>query len=345
MPELRKDPVVGRWVIMATERGKRPSDFKLNRDQRKGAPCAFCAGMEQMTPPEVLAYRDNGSQPNGPGWRVRAVSNKFPALRIEGAAGRRGDGLYDLMNGIGAHEVLIESPDHDRGIADLEQHQIEELLWAYRERVLDLAHDERFRYVLIFKNHGADAGASLEHPHSQLIALPILPLLVQQELRGASDYYSLKERCIFCDIVDQESQDRRRVVFENDEFIAASPFAARFPFELWLIPKTHGSHFEHAATSYPGFASAIKASLRALKRSLDDPPFNYIIHSAPLREAQSKHYHWHMEITPALTKVAGFEVGTGFYINPVPPENAAESLREALAMTDAQAAPQVARAS
>ena len=345
MPELRKDPVVGRWVIMATERGKRPSDFKLNRDQRKGAPCAFCAGMEQMTPPEVLAYRENDSQPNGPGWRVRAVSNKFPALRIEGAAGRRGDGLYDLMNGIGAHEVLIESPDHDRGLADLELHQIEELLWAYRERVLDLAHDERFRYVLIFKNHGAEAGASLEHPHSQLIALPILPLLVQQELRGASDYYSLKERCIFCDIVDQEGQDRRRVVFENDEFIAASPFAARFPFELWLIPKTHGSHFEHAATSYPGFASAIKASLRALKRSLDDPPFNYIIHSAPLREAQSKHYHWHMEITPALTKVAGFEVGTGFYINPVPPENAAEALREALAMTDAQPAPQVAKAS
>jgi UDPglucose--hexose-1-phosphate uridylyltransferase len=191
MPELRKDPVVGRWVIMATERGKRPSDFKLKRDQRKGAPCAFCAGMEQMTPPEVLAYRENGSQPNGPGWRVRAVSNKFPALRIEGAAGRRGDGLYDLMNGIGAHEVLVESPDHDRGLADLEQHQIEELLWAYRERTLDLAHDERFRYVLIFKNHGVEAGASLEHPHSQLIALPILPLLVQQELRGASDYYSL----------------------------------------------------------------------------------------------------------------------------------------------------------
>lgn len=345
MPELRKDPVVGRWVIMATERGKRPSDFKLNRDQRKGAPCAFCAGMEQMTPPEVLAYRENGSQPNGPGWRVRAVSNKFPALRIEGAAGRRGEGLYDLMNGIGAHEVLIESPDHDRGIADLELHQIEELLWAYRERVLDLSHDERFRYVLIFKNHGAEAGASLEHPHSQLIALPILPLLVQQELRGASDYYSLKERCIFCDIVDQEGQDRRRVVFENDEFIAASPFAARFPFELCLIPKTHGSHFEHAATSYPGFASAIKASLSALKRSLNDPPFNYIIHSAPLREAQSKHYHWHMEITPALTKVAGFEVGTGFYINPVPPENAAEALREALAMSDARPAPQVARAS
>src|SRR5271170_4850954 len=226
MPELRKDPVVGRWVIMATERGKRPSDFKLNRDQRKGAPCAFCAGMEQMTPPEVLAYRENGSQPNGPGWRVRAVSNKFPALRIEGGAGRRGEGLYDLMNGIGAHEVVIESPDHERGMADLESRQIEEILWAYRDRVLDLSRDERFRYVLIFKNHGPEAGASLEHPHSQLIALPIVPLSVQQELRGAGDYYSLKERCIFCDILNQESHDRRRVIFENDGFIVACPFAA-----------------------------------------------------------------------------------------------------------------------
>jgi len=315
---------------MATERGKRPSDFKPIREHRKGPPCSFCTGMEHMTPPEVLAYRDNGSQPNTPGWRVRAISNKFPALRIEGLPGRRGEGLYDMMNGIGAHEVVIETPEHDRGMADLELHQIEEVLWAYRERVLDLAQDERFRYVLVFKNHGAEAGASLEHPHSQIIALPILPLNVQQELRGASDYYLLKERCIFCDIVGQEEQDRRRVVFENDDFIAASPFAARFPFELWLIPKAHVSHFEHAAHAYPKFASAIKESLRALKRSLDDPPFNYIIHSAPLRESESKHYHWHMEITPALTKVAGFEVGTGFYINPVPPESAAEALREAL---------------
>jgi UDPglucose--hexose-1-phosphate uridylyltransferase len=340
MPELRKDPVVGRWVIMATERAKRPSDFNSRRDERKGPPCVFCAGMEQSTPPEVLAYRNNGSPPNSPGWRVRAVSNKFPALRIEGPAGRRGEGLYDLMNGIGAHEVVIESPDHDRDIADLELHQIEEVLWAYRERVLDLSRDERFRYVLIFKNHGAEAGASLEHPHSQLIALPILPLNVQQELRGASDYYSLKERCIFCDIVGQESRDRSRVVFENEEFIAASPFAARFPFELWVIPKNHGSHFEHTATSYAAFAAVLKATMSALKRSLHDPPFNYTIHSAPLREAHSKHYHWHMEITPALTKVAGFEVGTGFYINPVPPESAAEALREALAAGEATPQPE-----
>jgi UDPglucose--hexose-1-phosphate uridylyltransferase len=341
MPELRKDPVVGRWVIMATERSKRPSDFSKAREPRKGGPCAFCYGKENETPAEVLAYRNNGSVPNGPGWRIRAVPNKFPALRIEGPLGNRGAGLYDLMNGIGAHEVVIESPDHDRGLADLEQHQIEEMLWAYRDRVLDLARDERFRYVIIFKNHGAEAGASLEHPHSQLIALPIIPLNVQQELRGASGYFTLKERCIFCDIVTQESEDRRRMVFENEDFIVACPFAARFPYELLMIPKKHGSHFEHAgAGTYRELAAALKVALGALKTALNDPPFNYIIHSAPLREPPTKHFHWHLELTPALTRVAGFEVGTGFYINPVPPEIAAEQLRAVMAVNGASAAVQ-----
>jgi UDPglucose--hexose-1-phosphate uridylyltransferase len=338
MPELRKDPVVGRWVIMATERSKRPSDFSKRREPRNGGPCVFCYGMEDQTPPEVLVYRNDGGEPNRPGWRVRVVPNKFPALRIEGPLGKRGAGLYDLMNGIGAHEVVIETPDHDRGMADLEQYQIEEVLWAYRARVLDLSKDDRFRYVIIFKNHGADAGASLEHPHSQMIALPILPLSVQQELRGTSGYFTLKERCIYCDIVAQESEDRRRLVFENEGFIVTSPFAARFPYELLIIPKNHGSHFEHGeAGQYRELAAALKITLSALKNTLNDPPFNYIIHSAPLREERSKHYHWHVEITPALTKVAGFEVGTGFYINPVPPEAAADQLRATVTAGEAAA--------
>ncbi|MGH7949996.1 MAG: galactose-1-phosphate uridylyltransferase [Candidatus Binataceae bacterium] len=332
MPELRRDPVVGRWVIMATERSKRPSDFDTKREERKGGPCVFCYGMEEHTPPEVLSYRNHGSGPNEQGWRVRVVPNKFPALRIEGPLGRRGEGMYDLMNGIGAHEVVIESPDHERSLADLEPKEIEEALWAYRDRLLDLARDERFRYVIVFKNHGAEAGASLEHTHSQLIALPILPLSVQQELRGAQEYYQLKERCIFCDIVSQEIQDGRRIVFDNESFIVASPFASRFPFELLVIPKNHASHFEHGTGGeYRALAQSLKSALSALKTSLDDPPYNYIIHSAPLREGASRHYHWHLEITPALTKVAGFEVGTGFYINPVPPEDAAKHLRETLA--------------
>jgi UDPglucose--hexose-1-phosphate uridylyltransferase len=328
MPELRKDPVVGRWVIMSTERSKRPSDFNKNREERKGGPCVFCDGMEHMTPPEILAFRPEGSSRDQGGWRVRVVPNKFPALRIEGALGRRGEGLYDLMNGIGAHEVIIETPSHDMTLADMDLREIEEVLWAYRDRVLDLSRDARFRYGLVFKNHGAEAGASLEHPHSQLIALPIIPLSVQQELRGAADYYQLKERCIFCDIVQQETDDKRRVVYENENFVVCSPFAARFPFELLILPRGHSSHFELApGTEYRALADALKTTLGALKVALADPPFNYIVHSAPLREPDSNHYHWHIEITPALTKVAGFEVGSGFYINPVPPEEAARHLR------------------
>jgi UDPglucose--hexose-1-phosphate uridylyltransferase len=285
--------------------------------------------MEHKTPPEMLAYRD--SDGHEPARLARARHPQQVSRRIEGQLGRRGDGLYDLMNGIGAHEVMIETPDHEQSMADLDPSHIEEVLWAYRDRVLDLQRDERFRYVLVFKNHGAGAGASLEHSHSQLIALPILPLSVHQELRGATEYYHLRERCTFCDIVFQESADKRRLIHENQSFIVASPFAARFPFELWIVPKNHGSHFEHATVpEYRDLAHALKASLGALKTALDDPPFNYIIHSAPLGEPRSKSYHWHLEITPALTMVAGFEVGTGFYINPVPPEATASHLREVL---------------
>jgi len=331
MPELRKDPIMGRWVIISTERSRRPSDFPHAPSAPKSGQCVFCPGAENLTPPEVAAYRDNGSAPNTPGWRVRAVPNKFPALRIEGPMGRRGEGLYDLMNGVGAHEVVIETRRHDASLADLEPAEIETVLWAYRDRVLDLSKDERFRYVLIFKNHGAEAGASLEHPHSQLIALPIVPLNVQQELAGARDFYAHKERCIFCDIVDHEREHQRRLIFENEGFLVTSPFAARFPFETWVLPKNHGSHFEHAASQeYRALANALKATLSALKDAIDDPPYNYIIHSAPLREVENRFYHWHLEITPALTRVAGFEVGTGFYINPMPPEEAARILREAL---------------
>lgn len=336
MPELRKDPILGRWVIIATERAHRPSDFHHDGTTGDGGPCVFCPGSESQTPPEVLAYRGNGSAPNTPGWRVRVVPNKFPALRIEGPMGRRGEGLYDLMNGVGAHEVIIESTSHTGGMADMEAAAVESVLWAYRDRVLDLSKDERLRSALIFKNHGIESGASLSHPHSQLIALPIVPLSLQQELSGARDFYQQKERCIFCDIIDHEREHQRRLIYENEGFLVTSPFAARFPFEAWVLPKNHCSHFEHAGSlEYRSLAQALKATLRALKTALKDPPFNYILHSAPLRETLSKSYHWHLEITPALTRVAGFEVGSGFYINPMPPENAASILRENLSETEA----------
>jgi UDPglucose--hexose-1-phosphate uridylyltransferase len=330
MPELRKDPIMGRWVIISTERARRPSDFARAREGRKRTACAFCEGHESETPPEVLAYRSDGGPPNSPGWRVRVVPNKFPALRIEGELCRRGEGIFDMMNGIGAHEVIVESPDHTADLADLGEQQIEEVLWAYHDRFYDLTKDPRFRYILIFKNHGAEAGASLEHTHSQLIALPIVPLNVAEELHGARDYFRLKERCAFCDLIRQEIEDHHRLVAENEEFVTVCPFAPRFPFETWILPKRHGSAFEHVTKhEYQNLARALRDLLGRLNRTLQAPPYNYIIHSLPVREPENGDYHWHVEIMPKLTQVAGFEWGSGFYINPVTPEDAAHHLREA----------------
>jgi UDPglucose--hexose-1-phosphate uridylyltransferase len=330
MPELRKDPIMGRWVIIATERARRPSDFSHAREGRKRTECAFCVGHEHETPSEVLAYRTKGGAQDSRDWSVRVVPNKFPALRIEGELGRRGEGIFDMMNGVGAHEVIIESPDHTVDLAELSEEQIEDVLWAYHDRVHDLKRDRRFRYILIFKNHGAEAGASLEHTHSQLIALPIIPLNVAEELNGAREYYRHKERCVFCDLIRQEREDQVRLVAENDEFVTVCPFAPRFPFETWILPKIHGEAFERITKhEYGNLARSLRDALRRLNKALDAPPYNYVIHSSPAREPEDGYYHWHVEIMPKLTKVAGFEWGTGFYINPVPPEDAARHLREA----------------
>ena len=330
MPELRKDPIMGRWVIISTERARRPSDFPHAPEARRGTGCAFCAGHEDQTPSEVLAFRPNGGGPNSPGWSVRVVPNKFPALRIEGDLGRKGEGIFDMMNGVGAHEVIIESPEHEADLAELTEAQIEDVLWSYHDRVHDLKKDPRFRYILIFKNHGAEAGASLEHSHSQLIALPIIPLNVAEELTGASQYYRYKERCVFCDLIRQEYEDRARLVAENEEFITLCPFAPRFPMETWILPKRHGEAFEQLTRhEYRNLARALRDILRRLNKVLHAPPYNYVIHSAPVGDASHGYYHWHLEVMPKLTKVAGFEWGTGFYINPMPPEDAASHLRDA----------------
>ena len=208
MPELRKDPIIGRWVIISTERGKRPHDFVVEPEVVKGGFCPFDPGNEHTTPPEVLAYRDPGTEPNTPGWQLRVVNNKFPALAKEGELDRRGEGMFDQMNGIGAHEVIIESPDHHATLATIPLDAFFRVLTAYRDRIVTLGADPRFRYVLIFKNQGRSAGASLEHSHSQLIALPVVPELVMEELTGGKFYFNYKERCVFCDMIRQELQQR-----------------------------------------------------------------------------------------------------------------------------------------
>lgn len=329
MPELRKDPIIGRWVIISTERGKRPTDFASVPPARSSNFCPFCVGNETKTPPEVYAVREPGSQRDSPGWRVRVVPNKFPALQIEGNLNRQGEGIYDKMNGVGAHEVIIETPDHDKTLSDLDDDHVAEILLTWQQRVLDLKKDPRFKYIVIFKNHGEAAGASLEHSHTQLVAMPIIPKRVVEEIEGGRRYYDFKERCVYCDIVSQEISEDVRVVAANETFLGIEPFAARFPFETWILPKVHASAFEEIERNeVEHLARILKEILTKINLALNNPPYNFILHTLPLHGNNRSWYHWHLEIMPKLTKVAGFEWGSGFYINPTAPEEAAKYLRE-----------------
>jgi UDPglucose--hexose-1-phosphate uridylyltransferase len=328
VPELRRDPITGRWVIIATSRQKRPNDFQVVRGIPLGMEqCPLCPGHEAMTPPEVLAYR-NGSAPNAPGWDVRVVPNMYPALKVEGGLDREGEGLFDRMNGVGAHEVIVETPDHHKTLGTMTEAEIERVLAACRDRIQDLRRDIRFRYILVFKNHGAGAGATLEHPHSQLLALPIVPDFVREEVEGARQHYREKERCIFCDIVRQETAAGTRVILENADVVALAPYAPRVPFETWILPKRHRGRFEESPRQdVEGLARALKQVVSRMERALESPPYNFVLHSSPFSEDTTEFYHWHVEVMPRLTRVAGFEWGTGFYINPTSPEEAAEVLR------------------
>jgi UDPglucose--hexose-1-phosphate uridylyltransferase len=338
MPELRKDPVIGRWVIIATERASRPDQFSgKSYENPAEKPCPFCEGEEAQTPPEIYAIRPRHTLPNSSGWEVRVVPSISPFLRIEGELERRGKGLYDMMNGIGAHEVIIETNQHIANMADLNESQIAKVTTAYIDRILDLEKDKRFKYALVFKNYGWTAGGGrVRHSRSQLIATPVNPKRVKEELIGARNYYNYHERCIFCDLIKQELESQERLILDIDGFIAIAPFASRFPFEVWILPKKHSCDFtslQDEERIYLG--RIIKQVLAKMKKGLNDPPYNYVIHTAPFRRPKAGYwrsidydYHWHIEIMPRLTRVAGFEWGTGFYICPLPPETAAKFLRE-----------------
>lgn len=339
MPELRKDPIIGRWIIIATERAKRPDQFSAQPQTSPVAekPCPFCEGSESQTPPEIYAIRHRQSPQNTPGWELRVVPSIAPFLRIEGDLERRGKGLYDLMNGIGAHEVVIETNQHIGNMADLSEDQIARVITCYIDRITDLEKDKRFKYVLVFKNYGWVAGGGrVQHSRSQLIATPVNPKRVKEELVGARQYYDYHERCVFCDLIKQELESKDRLILDIDGFIAITPFAARFPFEIWILPKKHASDFIALDVSMRiDLGRIIKKILAKLKKGLNDPAYNYVLHTAPFRRAKVGYwksidydYHWHIEIIPRLTRVAGFEWGTGFYICPLPPEDAAEFLRE-----------------
>jgi len=333
MSELRRDPIGGRWVIVNTDEPQEPGGYDHDEPRTgKTGVCPFCYGNESQTPPEIVAIRDPHTTANTPGWQVRVVPNKFPALQIEGDLDRKGLGLYDMSNGVGAHEVIIETPYHDKDLCDLLTEEVSGILQIYCQRTLDLEKDKRFKYIMIFKNYGATAGASLEHPHTQIIALPMVPKNVKEEIRGAQNYFEYRERCVFCDMIRQELEDNERIILENKNFFAFCPFVSRFPFEIWIMPKKHTAFFfETPLEIMPDLADILRGILAKVKKIFGNTAYNFMIHTSPVNSDGSNldNYHWHLEFMPKLTRVAGFEWGTGFYLVPTPPEVAAKFLREA----------------
>ena len=338
MPQLRKDPIIGRWVIISTERAKRPKDFKRSESMPAEKKCPFCAGNEQMTPSEIFAIRDSGN-PNDPNWRVRVIPSIKPFLKSNEQLWKKGRGPYDIINAVGSHEVVVETPQHIANMADLEESNIKDVIYSYCVRTKELEKNENVKYVLIFKNYGWLAGGGrVKHSRSQIIATPVNLKRVKEELEGAKSYYDYHERCVFCDMIRQEIKDKERLVYNEDGIVAIVPFAPRFPFEVWVLPKEHKPDFCNIDdTLTTSLAKAMKKILSALKKILNDPPYNYVIHTAPFRRPYpgywstiDEDYHWHIEITPRLTQVAGFEWGAGFYICPTLPEEAAKYLREGL---------------
>ncbi|OGD30346.1 MAG: galactose-1-phosphate uridylyltransferase [Candidatus Aminicenantes bacterium RBG_13_63_10] len=339
MSQLRKDPISGRWVIIAGERSKRPDDFRKPNAARPDEPagfCPFCEGNESKTPPEIYALRPDSAPADSPGWRVRIVPNKFPALSRGAQAPREGEGLFVWMDGIGVHEVVIETPVHGREMADLELEHIQDVLRIYRERILSIGREKQYRYIQVFKNKGPEAGASLSHPHTQIVATPIVPKRVKEETYGGERFFLKYGECVFCRIIREELERGERVIYRNEHFCVLAPYASRFPFEMRLNPLRHSPHFiDLTESELSALACALKTALSRLKSALSDPPYNFLIHQAPNPRlnanggrvvSASQSFHWHLEIIPVLTRVAGFEWGTGFYINPVSPEVAAETL-------------------
>jgi UDPglucose--hexose-1-phosphate uridylyltransferase len=333
MPELRQDPATKEWVIIATERMQRPHEFR-RAAARPAQPeydpeCPFCPGREGRTPPELLSRRETGAA-NEPGWSVRVIPNKFAALVPVGNTERLLlDGFFRHMDGVGYHEVVIETAGHNRFIHSMSQAEVEEVLHAYRDRYLGLRQDRRVKLILIFKIHGEAAGTSLKHPHSKIVATPVVPAYVRRKCEEAIRYFDATGRCLYMDILNAEAQSGQHVILETDCFLVFHPFASHVPFETWIVPKRHRPSFGQASMEeLRDLAAILKESLHRLAGLLNDPDYNYVIHSAPVDGEDEEYFLWHLEIVPRLTQIAGFEIGSGMRINTACPEETARAMRE-----------------
>jgi len=331
MSELRKDPVSRRWVIFSPDRAHRPVDVKDKSDEHTQEDiknCPFCEGKEKIAGAEILAYdKVLGRKPNTPGWWVRVLENKYPALESQENLEKKAEGIYDWMNDLGRHEIIVETPNHFIQLPDLTEEEIEKVLLSFKERYYNIKNNPNIEFILIFKNYGKEAGASLQHSHSQLIATPVVPNRVKEEVKNSKEYYSFRDRCIFCDIVTQELSSKKRIIEENEDFVSFVFYAGRFPYETWILPKEHASNFEDTSIEkIRSLAEILKKTLTKIQKALNDTPYNLVFHTLPVKMKDKEYFHWHIEIMPKTTRVAGFEWGSGFYINPILPEDAAKIL-------------------
>jgi UDPglucose--hexose-1-phosphate uridylyltransferase len=329
MAQLRRDPIVGRWIVIDSDHTKSPKDFsKEDQNPRQAGICPFCPGRENRTPAEVEAVRPTGA--GFTDWRVRTIPNKFPALLKEDRLEKEGVGMFDVISGYGAHEVVIETPDHNKQMADLTIEEMILVLNQYQHRYKTLAVDPHLKYIVIFKNFGTSAGATIEHSHSQIIALPMVPKSVLEEIQGAEHYHLTHGNCVYCTMLQQEYQDRDRLVSENNSFVSFCPFVPRYSFETWIMPKQHQAHFvDLDDAGLEELAQQLSDTLNRFKRCLSNPSYNFYLHTSPINYGRPNCYHWHIEIIPKLTRSIGFEWGTGLQIVPTFPHEAARFLREA----------------
>lgn len=331
MIELRRNPILSEWIIINDNR-EVEHIIKSKKSDTEEEMCPFCVGKEYLTPNAIMSLDKNGQFTQDiKKWEVRVIPNNKPILAIESTLNRRADGVYDKMNGAGAHEIIIETPDHNKKIQNYSIAELSRIFDVMQSRINDLKNDLRFEYILAFKNHGLEAGETITHSHTQLVAMPIIPKVIKEEMNVSKKYYEFKERCLFCDIIDQEITSGARVVVETSNFVAFVPYASRYPFETWILPKEHGMDFccINDKSKKDDLASILINVMKRLYKVLDNPSYNFVMHLLPLKTSFLPYYHWHIEIVPKITKFTGFELGTGMYVNPTIPEETAKFLREA----------------
>ncbi|MCL4377341.1 MAG: galactose-1-phosphate uridylyltransferase [Actinobacteria bacterium] len=331
MSILRQDPSTKDWTIISPNRAKRPEEYKKDikpeETDKIEKTCPFCMGNEALTPKEIFSIG------NEKGWEVRVIPNKYPALEpidLEKTSSiRRVFGSYLIMNGIGSHEIVIESPFHNDDIVKMKLSHIEQIIQAYRQRYLDLSKNKEYELIIIFRNHGEIAGSSIKHPHSQIVATPFVPNYVRNKLNEAQRYFDDFGSCVYCDMIKFESTNKKRIIYENKDFLAFAPFASTVEYNIMIIPKEHYASFiETPAIKNKSLSSILKVVLQKLYGLLGDPDYNYIFDSCPTDKSGQRNYHWHIEILPRITTRAGFEIGSGVSINTMLPEKCAKFLRD-----------------